>query len=60
MAVPDPPVLVDHVTEVTPTLSLEVPLKAMDADEVEIDDADGAVMVSEGGVVSGDVGVAET
>jgi hypothetical protein len=53
--------LVDHVTEVTPTLSLAVPLKTIDAAEVETDVEDGDTMVSEGGVVFdvevGDVGV---
>jgi hypothetical protein len=48
---PDPPVLVDHVTLVTPTLSLAVPLKTMDDAEVEIDEDEGEAMVSEGGVV---------
>jgi hypothetical protein len=60
-AVPDPPVLVVHVTEVTPTLSLATPLKTIDAADVETDVEDGVVMVNEGGVVFdddvGDVGV---
>ena len=43
--------LVDHVTAVTPTLSLAVPLKTMDDADVEIDDDEGDPMVSEGGVV---------
>ncbi len=51
LAVPAPPVLVDHVTAVTPTLSLDVPLKTIDDAEVEIDDEGDAIM-SEGGVVS--------
>jgi hypothetical protein len=57
-ATPTPPVLVDHVTEVTPTLSLAIPLKTIDAAEVETDVDDGVMMVSEGGVVfEADVGV---
>jgi hypothetical protein len=51
-ALPAPPVLVDHVTAVTPTVSLAVPLKTIVAAEVEIDDDEGDEMVSEGGVVS--------
>jgi hypothetical protein len=50
-AVPAPPVLVDHVTEVTPTLSLATPLKTIDAADVETDVEEGDVMVSAGGVV---------
>ena len=50
-AVPEPPVLVDQVTAATPTLSLAVPLKTMDAAEVEIAVDEGEVMVSAGGVV---------
>lgn len=50
--------LVDHVTEVTPTLSLATPLKAIDAADVEADVEEGVRMVSEGGVVFDvDVGV---
>jgi hypothetical protein len=60
-AVPAPPVLVDHVTEVTPALSLAVPLNTIDAAEVETDVEDGDRMVNEGGGVFdadvGDVGV---
>lgn len=58
IAFPAPPVLVDHVTEVTPTLSLAEPLKTIDDAEVEIEDEDGEAMVSEGGVVSAAVLVA--
>ena len=55
---PEPPVLVDHETEVTPTLSLAVPLKTIDDAEVEIVDEEGEAMLSEGGVVSVPAGVA--
>jgi hypothetical protein len=56
-AVPAPPVLVVHVTDVTPTLSLATPLKTIDADDVDTDVEEGVVMVIEGGVVfSVDVG----
>jgi hypothetical protein len=52
LALPAPPVFVDHVTAVTPTLSLAVPVKTIDDAEVEIDDDEGDAIVSEGGVVS--------
>lgn len=59
--VPAPPVLVVQVTDVTPTLSLAVPLKTIDAAEVETDVDAGDIMVNEGGVVfaegAGDAGV---
>lgn len=44
--------LVAQLTEVTPTLSLAVPLNAIVADEVEIEVAPGDAMVNAGGVVS--------
>ena len=43
---------VDHVTDVTPTLSLAVPLNAIVADVVEIEVAPGDAIVNVGGVVS--------
>ena len=52
-AVPDWPVLVDHVTEVTPVLSLAVPLNEIVAAEVETDVAPGETIVNVGGAVSG-------
>ena len=51
-AVPDPPVDVVQWTEVTPTLSLAVPLIATEARDVESINEDGDVTVSVGGVVS--------
>jgi hypothetical protein len=51
-AVPDEPVLVDHVTDVTPTLSLAEPLKEIEAAEVPTVVEEGELMVSVGGVVS--------
>lgn len=50
-AAPDCPVLVAHVTEATPTLSLEVPEKVIDDAEVETEVEDGDRIVSAGGVV---------
>ena len=52
LAVPDCPIFVDQVTEVTPTLSLAVPLNAIVADDVETEVAPGDAMVNVGGVVS--------
>jgi hypothetical protein len=52
LAVPDCPMLVAHVTEVTPTLSLAVPLNAIEADEVETAVPPGDAIVNVGGVVS--------
>ena len=57
LAIPDPPVFVDQLTAVTPTLSLAVPLKPIDAVEVETEDADGEVRVMDGGVMSPEVGI---
>jgi hypothetical protein len=51
LAVPDCPVFVDQVTEVTPTLSLAVPLNAMVAAEVDTEVAPGDATVKVGGVV---------
>jgi len=56
-AVPDWPVLVIQVIEVTPTLSLAVPLNTIEDEEVETEVDEGETIVSEGGVVSfGDFG----
>jgi len=52
LAVPDCPILVDHATEVTPVLSLAVPLNTIAADDVETVVAPGDAIVSVGGVVS--------
>jgi hypothetical protein len=52
LAVPDCPVFVDHLTDVTPTLSLAVPLNAIDVAAVETDVAPGDPIVSVGAVVS--------
>jgi hypothetical protein len=52
LAVPELPVLVDHVTFVTPTLSLAVPLKAMVVADVETEVPPGDPTVKVGGVVS--------
>jgi hypothetical protein len=54
LAVPEEPVLVVQVTAVTPTLSLAVPLIAMEAAEVETVAEAGEAIDSEGGVVSWD------
>jgi len=51
-AVPEEPVLVDHVTDVTPTLSLAEPLKEIEAAEVPTVVEEGELTVSVGGVVS--------
>lgn len=59
-AVPASPFEVDQVTRVTPTLSLAVPLTAMDADEVDTIVSEGTRICKDGGVVSvpeGGVGV---
>ena len=56
IAAPDPPVLVDQVTEVTAVLSLAVPENVIEADPLEIDVAEGVVIVREGGVLSVEVG----
>lgn len=52
LAVPDCPMFVDHVTEVTPTLSVAVPLNEIAVAVVETVVPPGAEMVSVGGVVS--------
>ena len=52
LAVPVCPVLVAQVTEVTPTLSLDVPLKAIVAADVETEVPPGDAMVNVGAVVS--------
>jgi hypothetical protein len=52
VAAPVCPVFVDHVTEVTPTLSLAVPLNAIVAAAVETDVAPGDAIVKLGAVVS--------
>jgi hypothetical protein len=52
LAVPDCPVLVDQVTDVTPTLSLAVPLNSIVDDVVDTEVAPGVPMVNVGGVVS--------
>ncbi len=53
LAVPDPPVELVHVTLVTPTLSLVVPLSTIVLSDVETVVAPGEVMVSDGAVASG-------
>ena len=52
LAVPDCPMLVDHATDVTPTLSLAVPLNAIEADDVETAVPPGDAIVKVGGVAS--------
>lgn len=52
-AVPESPKDVDHFTDVTPTLSLAVPLTVKLAEEVETTVDPGDVMFSDGGVLSG-------
>ena len=52
LAVPEPPVFVDHVTFVAPKLSLAVPLKAMVVADVDTDVPPGDKTVNVGGVVS--------
>jgi hypothetical protein len=56
-AVPESPVEVVHVTAATPTLSLAVPLTAMEAADVATIVNPGETMLSDGGVVSPLVGV---
>jgi hypothetical protein len=56
LAVPDPPVELDHVTFVTPTLSLAVPLTMMLLADVETLVLAGDAIVSDGAVVSGPLG----
>ena len=51
-AVPDGPVLVAQVTDVTPALSVAVPLKRMLDEVVETEVAPGLAMTKDGGVVS--------
>lgn len=50
LAVPDCPILVDHTTDVTPALSLAVPLNTIVDDDVETVVAPGDAMVNVGGV----------
>jgi hypothetical protein len=52
LAVPDSPKFVDQVTDVTPTLSLDVPLNSIVADDVETVVAPGDATVNVGAVVS--------
>ena len=52
LAVPACPMFVDHVTDVTPTLSVAVPVNEIVADEVETAVPPGAAIVNVGGVVS--------
>jgi hypothetical protein len=52
LAVPDWPMLVDHFTDTTPTLSVADPLNAMLAAAVVTAVAPGAAIVNAGGVVS--------
>ena len=52
IAAPEEPVFVDHLTEVTPTLSLAMPLNEIAAEVVETDVAPGELTVSVGAVVS--------
>jgi hypothetical protein len=56
VAVPEPPKLLAQVIRWTPTLSLAVPLMAMEASAVETVGAPGEVIASVGGVVSGVLG----
>ena len=51
-AVPEYPVEVVHFTAATPTLSLAVPLNAMEAEDVATIVTPGEMIVSDGGVVS--------
>jgi hypothetical protein len=53
LAVPDPPVELDQVTNATLTLSCDVPLTTIALAEVEKLLTDGETMESDGGVVSG-------
>ena len=52
LAVPDCPIFVDQMTDVTPTLSLAIPANEIVADEVEIVVAPGDEIVNVGGVAS--------
>ena len=60
LAAPEPPVFVDHVTLVTPTLSLAVPLNAIVDADVDTLVAPGDPMVNAGGVMSDPPGGEET
>ena len=51
-ATPDPPVELVHFTAATATLSLAVPLIAIDEADVEVMVKPGALICSEGGVLS--------
>lgn len=53
LAVPDPPVELDHVTLATPTLSLALPLTTIELELVTTLVLGGDRMVNDGGVVSG-------
>ena len=53
IAVPDPPVELDQVTWLTPTLSLAVPLTISEVAEIATLVLAGDKIVSDGGVVSG-------
>ena len=53
VAVPEPPVELDQVTCVTPTLSLAVPLTTIELAEVDTVLLAGETMDNDGGVVSG-------
>ena len=55
-AVPEYPVEVVHFTAATPTLSLAVPLNAMEAEDVATIVNPGETILSDGGVVSALVG----
>lgn len=52
-AVPDPPVEAAHVTRATPTLSLAIPLTAIELADVATLVIGGDKMVIDGGAVSG-------
>ena len=52
LAVPEPPVELDHVTSATLTLSRAVPLTTMEPAEVETLFMDGEMMERDGGVES--------
>src|ERR1022692_804590 len=54
---PDPPLELLHATDATPTLSLAIPLITMDPEYTDTVLAEGARMLSAGGVRSGVVGV---
>ena len=51
-AVPEYPVELIHFTAATPTLSLAVPLNAMEAEDVATIVSPGDMILSDGGVVS--------